>query len=154
MTQYFVKAIKLDFALLVLGCVFVAATGCTHMSNANVASSTADTNTLVIQRQASSSDADNTGKNNRDRSGNTLTSGDQGASPEDRDLTQKIRHSLIANTDYSINAKNIKIITINGRVTLRRPVNSEAEKSGLLALAQNIAGEGNVDDQLEIKLNP
>jgi osmotically-inducible protein OsmY len=155
MAQYFVKVIKLNFALLILGCAFVAATGCTHMSNTDVASSssTTDTNALMIQGQASSSDSDNTGKNDRDRSGNTLTAGDQGNSPEDRDLTQKIRHSLIANTDYSTTAKNIKIITVNGRVTLRGPVNSEAEKSGVLALARNIAGDGNVDDQLEIKSN-
>jgi hyperosmotically inducible protein len=155
MPQYFVKVIKLTLALF-LGCAFfVAATGCTHMSNADMASSssTTDTNALMIRGQASSSDADNTSKNDRDRSSNTLTSGDQGNSPEDRDLTQKIRHSLVANTDYSINAKNIKIITVNGRVTLRGPVNSEAEKSGVLALARNSTGDGNVDDQLEIKSN-
>jgi osmotically-inducible protein OsmY len=40
--------------------------------------------------------------------------------------------------------------TVNGKVTLRGPVDSESEKSGAVALARNIAGDGNVDDQLEV----
>jgi len=69
-------------------------------------------------------------------------------------LTQRIRQSLVADTNYSMTAENIKIITVNGKVTLRGPVNSDAEKSGAEALAKSIAGDGNVDDQLEIKSNP
>ena len=47
-------------------------------------------------------------------------------------------------------AKNIKVITDNGRVTLRGPVRSDQEKTLIAAKAQKIAGEGNVDDQLDV----
>lgn len=100
-------------------------------------------------------DADNSGKNVRDREDATLTPGDQGTTPADREITQKIRKSLVIGpTGYSVTAKNIKIITVNGKVTLRGPVNTEAEKSGIVSVAKTVAGEGNVDDQLELKANP
>jgi len=55
---------------------------------------------------------------------------------------------------YSTTAKNIKIVTVNGKVTLRGPVNSEAEKTSIVTIAKTVAGDGNVDDQLEVKANP
>jgi hyperosmotically inducible periplasmic protein len=48
-------------------------------------------------------------------------------------------------------AHNVKIVTANGNVTLRGPVNSEAEKVAIASKAKRIAGAGNVDDQLEVK---
>ena len=100
-------------------------------------------------------DADNSRKNVRDRDDATLTSGDQGNTAADRDITQKVRKTLVSGTnDYSMTAKNIKIITANGKVTLRGPVKSEAENTGIVTIARNVAGEGNVDDQLEVKANP
>jgi len=100
-------------------------------------------------------DADNTAKNERDRNDTTLTPGDQGKSPADRAVTQNIRKAIVSDSNgYSATAKNIKIITINGKTTLRGPVKSDAEKTGIVTLAKTIAGEGNVDDQLEVKANP
>lgn len=99
--------------------------------------------------------ADNTARNDRDREDATLTPGDQGNSPADREITQKIRKTLVSGPgDYSVTAKNIKIITVNGKVTLRGPVRTEAEKSGIVTFAKTVAGEGNVEDQLEVKVNP
>jgi osmotically-inducible protein OsmY len=100
-------------------------------------------------------DADNTARNVRDRDDATLTPGDQGNSPADRETTQKIRKALVSGpTDYSVTAKNIKIITANGKTTLRGPVKTETEKAGIVSLAKSVVGEGNVDDQLEVKANP
>ena len=99
--------------------------------------------------------ADNTARNVRDRNDATLTPGDQGESPVDRELTQKVRKGLVIGPgDYSMTAKNIKIITVNGKVTLRGPVKTEAEKTAIVALAKSVAGEANVEDQLEVKTNP
>jgi hyperosmotically inducible protein len=98
-------------------------------------------------------DADNSGKNMRDRNDATLTPGDQGNTPSDRELTQKIRKALVSDTSYSTSAKNVKIITTGGRVTLRGPVKSPEEKTGVAAIAKSVAGDANVDDQLEIKAN-
>jgi osmotically-inducible protein OsmY len=93
---------------------------------------------------------DNTGSNVRDRSGKTLTPGDQSESEADRTLTQRIRQAVVADDSLSTNAHNIKIITVNGVVTLRGPVNSAKEKATIDAKAQQIAGAKNVDNQLEI----
>ena len=107
------------------------------------------------QKSVVVAEADNTAKNARDRNDATLTPGDQGNSPADREISQKIRKALVTGPgDYSITAKNVKIITINGKVTLRGPVKTDAEKTGITTLAKGIAGEGNVEDQLEVKVNP
>src|SRR6185295_10176636 len=100
-------------------------------------------------------DVDNTRQNVRDRADAPLTAGDQGHSPADREITQKIRKGLVIDANgYSMAAKNIKIITVNGKVTLRGPVKTEAEKSGIVTIAKNVAGDANVDDQLEVKAKP
>jgi len=96
-------------------------------------------------------DADNTGRNVRDRNDASLTSGDQGNSDSDREITRKIRRSLTSNDQLSTVAKNIKIITQNGKVTLRGPVNSEQEKQTIAQTAQSAAGQNTIDNQLEVK---
>ena len=93
---------------------------------------------------------DNTGRNVRDRSGDTLTPGDQSENKADLTLTQRVRRELMADKSLSTDAKNVKIITINGVVTLRGPVNTVKEKSTIEAKAQSIAGTTNVDSQLEV----
>jgi osmotically-inducible protein OsmY len=97
---------------------------------------------------------DNTGRNVQDRSGETLTPGDQSESEADRTLTQRVRQAVVADDSLSTTAKNIKIITVNGVVTLRGPVNSAQEKATIDAKAQQIAGATKVDNQLEIVINP
>jgi hyperosmotically inducible protein len=105
--------------------------------------------------RALAADADNSGRNVRDRNDATLTSGDQSNTPEDRNITQKVRKTLMSGTnDYSMTAKNIKIITTGGKVTLRGPVKTDAEKAGIVTAAKSVAGDANVEDQLEVKANP
>jgi hyperosmotically inducible periplasmic protein len=95
---------------------------------------------------------DNTDVNVRDRRGETLTtSGDQAERAADRTLIQRIRQAIVADESLSTTAKNVKIIMINGVVTLRGPVHSLQEKGSVAATAQHIAGTNNVDNQLEIK---
>jgi hyperosmotically inducible periplasmic protein len=94
---------------------------------------------------------DNTGRNVRDRGGDTLTPGDQSESQADRALTQQIRKAVVADKSLSTTAKNIKIITSDGVVTLRGPVKDSREKEKIAAKAQQIAGANRVDNQLEVK---
>jgi len=89
----------------------------------------------------------------RDRSHHTLTPFDQGNSTADRDTTAQIRKEVVAGKGMSLNAKNVKIITIDGQVTLRGPVNTAEEKRLIGAIADRIARSGNVDNQLEVKLS-
>jgi len=78
------------------------------------------------------------------------TAQDQGNSPEDRDTTQKIRSALMKNDQLSMTAKNIKVITNNGQVTLRGPVNSPDEKNSVGAIAEGIAGKDKVSNETEV----
>ena len=94
---------------------------------------------------------DNTGRNVRDRSGKTLTPGDQSENKGDRELTRHIRRAVVKDKALSTTAKNIKIITTNGVVTLRGPVKSEGEKEAIVAKAQQIAGDKQINNQLEVK---
>ena len=96
-------------------------------------------------------DADNTGKNVRDSAGKTLTPMDQGGSAQDRELTASIRKAVVADDSLSTNAQNVKIITVDGVVTLRGPVKSAAEKAAVAGKAQKTAGVKRVDDQLEVE---
>src|SRR5687768_2145648 len=71
---------------------------------------------------------DNTGRNTRDRSGQNLTPGDQSNSSGDLELTKNIRQSIVKDSSLSSTAKNVKVISTQGKVTLRGPVNSPEEK--------------------------
>jgi hyperosmotically inducible periplasmic protein len=95
--------------------------------------------------------ADNTRKNQRDRSGETRTSGDQSNSSEDVQITAAIRSAVVKEDSLSSTAKNVKIITADGVITLRGPVQSEAEKTKIAELAQSAAGNAKIDNQLEVK---
>ena len=94
--------------------------------------------------------ADNSGKNVRDRQDSSKTPGDQSNSKSDVAITQAIRKAVVADKELSTNAHNVKIITTNGMVTLRGPVNSPEEKSKVAAKAKSVAGVKSVDNKLEI----
>jgi hyperosmotically inducible periplasmic protein len=94
---------------------------------------------------------DNAATNERDRSGETKTSDDQSNSSADLKITQAIRRALMKDSELSTTAKNIKIITDNGQVTLRGPVKNAQEKAKIGQLARSAAGGAKVDDQLDVK---
>lgn len=101
--------------------------------------------------KASPTPADNTAQNERDRSGKTKTSGDQSNSSEDIKITAAIRRAVVGDGSLSITAKNVKIITANGVVTLRGPVKTPAEKMQIAKLAKANAGKAKIENQLEVK---
>jgi hypothetical protein len=90
---------------------------------------------------------DNT-KKNKDQT--SPTADQQKMNASDREITQKIRKAINEDKSLSTYAHNIKIITQDGKVTLRGPVRSEDEKNNLEATAVAVAGKENVTDQLEI----
>ena len=75
---------------------------------------------------------------------------DQGNSKADTEITARIRKGITELSDFSTNAKNVKIVTQNGAVTLRGPVNSEDERMRIVQLARSVDGVASVDNQLEI----
>ncbi len=94
---------------------------------------------------------DNTARNSRDRQDQTLTPLKQGNSKTDVATTAQIRKEIIADKNMSVNARNVKIITIDGQVTLRGPVKSAEEKRLLGEIAERSLHSGNVDNQLEVE---
>ena|SRR5437763_937680 len=94
--------------------------------------------------------ADNTATNQRDRSGETNTSGDQSNSSADLKTTQAVRRALMKDSELSSTAKNIKVITANGQVTLRGPVNNAQEKAKIDQIARSAASGAQIVDQLDV----
>jgi len=97
-----------------------------------------------------SANADNTAINERDRNPANVTPGDQLENTTDRNITQSIRKAIIADASLSISAKNVKIVTANGVVTLRGPVKTEIERKVVADTAQQVAGVMRVDNHLEV----
>ena len=79
-----------------------------------------------------------------------LTPMDQGTSAEDVRITQSVRQALTSSDTLSVDARNVKIITRDGVVTLRGQVKNEAEKSAVAMAAKRTAGVKRVDDQLSL----
>jgi hyperosmotically inducible periplasmic protein len=94
---------------------------------------------------------DNTAVNERDRNNQTLTPGDQGSSERDMAITQRIRETVVDDDNLSFTAKNVKIITLEGRVTLRGPVRNDRERRVIEKAAVAVAGQGQVANELEIR---
>lgn len=76
---------------------------------------------------------------------------DQSDKAEDLKITQDIRQAVVKDSHLSITAKNVVIVTVEGQVTLRGPVTTEAEKMTIDTLAKTTAGETKVINQLEVK---
>jgi hyperosmotically inducible protein len=100
---------------------------------------------------AAGSQPDNTRVNKRDTAPGAPTPMDQGNGSSDLKITQQIRQAVVADGSLSFTAKNVKIITQNGKVTLRGPVKTDQERSAIEASARKVAGDSNVDNQLEVK---
>jgi hyperosmotically inducible protein len=107
--------------------------------------------TLTLSAVAQKTNPDNSAKNERDRSGETKTSGDQSNTKADTDLAAAIRRAIVKDGSLSMTAKNVKIISAGKTVTLRGPVNNAGEKAKIQQLAASAAPGAKIDNQLEIK---
>ena len=93
---------------------------------------------------------DNTKVNKRDRAEGALTADQQKENAPDRELAKKIRAALTDDDTLSTYAQNIKIIVRDGKVTLKGPVRTAAEKTAVAAKAIEIAGKDHVVNSLSI----
>ncbi|MDD5461328.1 MAG: BON domain-containing protein [Methylococcales bacterium] len=100
---------------------------------------------------AASTELENTERNVRDKNDATLTPEDQKETKQDVKITARIRKAVVKDDSLSVNAQNVKIITRSGVVTLRGPVENEAESTKLQKIAAKARGVKRVDNQLEIK---
>src|SRR5262245_21361154 len=121
--------------ILFLMAVLAAVVGCDQGPKAGSGSGTARDNTAVKAR---------------DRGSEAKTPIDQNENKKDVGITAEIRKRVV-DTKMSIDAQNIKIITQDGKVTLRGPVKTAEEKGQIEKFALEVAGAGNVDSQIEIE---
>lgn len=94
---------------------------------------------------------DNTRINERDQNPSAKTPIDQKENQKDVQITADIRKNVLATEGMSVNARNAKIITADGRVTLRGPVETEDEKAKIETIAADVAGKENVTSELEVR---
>ena len=105
---------------------------------------------LVSQDNTQQPAPDNSKTNQRDRDQSSPTADQQKMNPADREITKKIRSAIHNDKSLSSYAHNIKVITQDGKVTLKGPVRSDEEKTNIEGKATAVAGEGNVTDQIEV----
>ena len=122
--------------LFCLAAVALVAIGCEQQSKTSTGVDTAK--------------RDDTAVNERDRSDSAKTPIDQNENKADVETTANIRKRVV-DTKMSVNAQNVKIITQDGKVTLRGPVASQEEKDRVEKFAIEVAGAGNVENQLEVQ---
>lgn len=94
--------------------------------------------------------ADNSAHNAREAAGNQLTPLDQSHAESDVELTRSIRKMLVDDDTLGTNAQNVKVITVDGMVTLRGPVANAAEQGRIVAIANDAAGVDRVVNELQV----
>ena len=128
-----------------------ATTTGTTTSGATTSGTTTSGTTTTTDRDTQPTPPDNTAKNKRDANTDaTKTPINQDENQADVNRTAEIRKRVLDTPDMSVNARNVKIITSQGKVTLRGPVNSDAERDLVVKIAKDVAGEDNVDNQIEV----
>lgn len=103
--------------------------------------------TLWLATYAPAQAPDNSANNKQ----HDVTADQQSSAASDRAVTQKIRKALIADKSLSTYAQNVKIITMNGAVTLKGPVKSDEEKQQVASKAAEVVDASKVDNQLTVK---
>ena len=93
---------------------------------------------------------DNTARNKQDRTATAQTADQQSNAKADIDVTRRIRQAIVDDKSLSTNAHNVKIITRAGKVTLKGPVQTDAEKRAVEAKAAEVAGAGNVTSEVSV----
>jgi hyperosmotically inducible periplasmic protein len=93
---------------------------------------------------------DNTKTNQGDANAGAVTADQQKMNAADREISRKIRSAVMKDSSLSTYAHNIKIISQDGKVTLKGPVRSDDEKMNIEAKAVAVAGNDNVVDQLTV----
>jgi hyperosmotically inducible protein len=105
----------------------------------------------ALAQTSASTAPDNTKSNKEDSSNRATTADMQNNDAGDLDLTQRIRSSVIADKNQSTYGHNVKIVTVNGTVTLNGVVRTADEKSQVGAKAAAIAGKEHVVNDLKVQ---
>jgi len=69
---------------------------------------------------------------------------------EDLRLTQTIRKHVMADKSLSVYAHNVKIVAVNGNVTLNGVVRTDEERTAIETQAVSVAGKDHVVNELKV----
>jgi hyperosmotically inducible protein len=103
--------------------------------------------TRVSAQSASAQAPDNSSQNKN----TAQTADDQANTKGDRQTTAKIRKAIVGDKDLSTYAHNVKIITVNGEVTLKGPVQTDEEKQKVVSLASDVVPADKIVNELTVK---
>lgn len=90
---------------------------------------------------------DNSGQNKN----HAETADNQTNAKADRLTTAKIRKAIMADKTLSTYAHNVKIITVDGAVTLKGPVQTEDEKQKVASEAADVVSADKITNELTVK---
>src|SRR5579872_2219742 len=93
---------------------------------------------------------DNARSNKVDPSNRTATADAQKNDKSDVLITQQIRKGVIADKKLSTYAHNVKIVSLNGTVTLNGVVRTADEKDGLGQIAAQVVGDDHIVNKIKI----
>jgi len=97
--------------------------------------------------QAETSQPDNSAQNKNQ----AATADNQSNAKADRELAAQARKAIIADKDLSTYAHNVKVIVVNGTITLKGPVKSDDERQKVAADVASVASPDKVANQLTVK---
>lgn len=106
---------------------------------------------ITAAQQEKAPASDNTKVNKRDTDKSEATADRAKDNTNDREIMQKIRKSIVDDKSLSTYAHNVKIVSQHGKVTLKGPVRSDDEKKTIEQKATEVAGAGNVTNQMSVK---
>ena len=88
--------------------------------------------------------------NTRQNKAEQTTAEQQTNNTADLELSKNVRRALMQDKSLSTYAHNVKVIAQDGKVTLKGPVRTQDEKQAIAAKAVEVAGQGNVVNELTV----
>jgi hyperosmotically inducible protein len=107
--------------------------------------------TSAVQGFAQTGTTQTAPDNSNQNKNQTETADNQTNAKSDRLTTQKIRKAIMADKTLSTYAHNVKIITVDGAVTLKGPVQTEDEKQKVATEAASVVSPDKVTNELTVK---
>lgn len=99
---------------------------------------------------SASTDAENSGINERDRNDATTLPTDQPNNSADLEVAAAVRAAIVEDDSLSMTGHNVKLVAAGGVVVLRGPVQNATEKAKVGQIAGSVAGVTKVENHLEI----
>ncbi len=94
--------------------------------------------------------ADNSAQNKGATEKNAVTAEKQKSPKDQVTVLAEIRKGIVNDSELSMNAKNVKILYSKGIVTLRGPVDSDAEKAAVEADVKKCDAVGSIKNLLTV----